>query len=66
MFHPDPAYKLSANLYDIYHLAHLVGFVIRICHDAWSHERKKYRIRSLLEATCPINSKDRVCNYLFL
>jgi hypothetical protein len=22
-------------------LMHLVGFIIRICHDVWSHERKK-------------------------
>jgi peroxiredoxin len=22
-------------------LAHLFGFIIGICHDAWSHERKK-------------------------
>jgi hypothetical protein len=69
-FHPDPARKLSTNLYDIYHccvynekllmterelsetcrvsfqnifekLVHLVGFIIRICHDARSHERQK-------------------------
>jgi hypothetical protein len=67
-FHPDPACKLSANLYDIHHccvyseklltmdrgtvqnmqfhsknkfekLVHLVGFIIRIYHDARSHER---------------------------
>jgi len=73
-FRPDPARKLSANLYDIYHcyvysknkkktpddgqrncpkhvefhsknkfekLVHLVGFIIRIYHDARSPERKK-------------------------
>ena len=69
-FHPDPAHKLSANWYDIYHccaysekllmmdrgtvrnmqsfiprikfekLAHLVGFIIMICHDARSRELK--------------------------
>jgi len=68
---PDPARKLSANLYDIYHccvysekppddgqrncpkhvefysknkfeeLVHLVGFIIRIYHDARSPERQK-------------------------
>jgi hypothetical protein len=68
-FHPDPALKLSANLYDIYHccmysekllmmdrgtipkhvefysknkfekLVHLVGFIVRIYHDARSPER---------------------------
>jgi len=67
-FRPDPARKLSANLYDIYHccvysektpddgqrncprhvefyfknkfeeLVHLVGFIIRIYHDAQSPE----------------------------
>ena len=69
-FHLDPARKLSANLYDIYHccvcskktpydghtncpkhvefysknkfekLVHLVSFIIRIYHDAWSPERQ--------------------------
>ena len=69
-FRPDPAGKLSANLYDIYHcsvysektpddgqrncpkhveyysknkfekLVHLVGFIIRIYHDARSRERQ--------------------------
>jgi len=68
-FCPDPAHKLSANLYDIYHccvqwktpddgrrncpkhvefysknkcekLVHLVGFIIRIYHDARSPERQ--------------------------
>jgi len=24
-------------------LAHLVGFIIRICHDTWSHERKIHK-----------------------
>jgi hypothetical protein len=69
-FRPDPARKLSANLYDIYHcfvysektpddgqrncpkhvefysknintfekLVHLVGFIVRIYHDARSPE----------------------------
>ena len=67
-FRPDPARKLSTNLYDIYHcyvysekllmmdrgtirnmqsfipkkkfeeLVHLVGFIIRNCHDARSPE----------------------------
>ena len=66
-FRPDPARKLSVNLYDIYHccvqwktpddgqrncpkrvefysknkfekLVHLVGFIIRIYHDARSPE----------------------------
>jgi hypothetical protein len=71
-FHPDPACKLSANVYDIQptiavctvknswwwteelsetcrvsfqnkfeKVVHLVGFIIRICHDARSQERKK-------------------------
>jgi len=69
-FHPDPARKLSANLYDMYHcclysekipddvqriypkhlmfysknkfekLVHLVGFIIRVYHDARSPERQ--------------------------
>ena len=69
-FRPDPARKLSADLYDIYHccvysektpddgqrncpkrvefysknkfekLVHLVGFIIRIFHDARSPERQ--------------------------
>ena len=68
-FSPDPAHKLSANLYDIYHccvqwktpddgqrkcpkhvefyskkkfekLVHLVGFIIRIYHNARSPERQ--------------------------
>ena len=71
MFRRDPARKLSANLYDIYHccvyseknpddgqrncpkhvefysknkfekLVHLVGFIIRIYHDARLVERQK-------------------------
>jgi len=71
-FYPDPARKLSANLYDIYHcrvyskkktpddgqrncpkhvefcyknkfekLLNLVGFIVRIYHDAQSPERQK-------------------------
>ena len=69
-FRPDPARKLSANLYDIYHccvysektaddgqrncpkhvefcsknkfekIVHVVGFIIRIYHDARSPERQ--------------------------
>ena len=68
-FRPDPARKLSANLYDIHHccvysekllmmdretvgniefysknkfekLVHLVGFIIRIYHNARSPERQ--------------------------
>jgi hypothetical protein len=69
MEHSEPAWKLSTNLYDIYHCCvysknswwwtkelseicrvpfqnkfeksvHLVGFIIRICRDAQSHEHK--------------------------
>ena len=71
LFHPDPARKQSANLYDIHHccvystrplmmdrncpkhvefysknkfekLVHLVGFIVRIYHDARSPERQIY------------------------
>ena len=74
-FHPDPAHKLSANLYDIYHccvqcetpddgqrnspkhvefysknkfekLLRVVGFIIRIYHDARSPERQKINLHN--------------------
>ena len=55
-WNPDPARWLSVNVYDIYHCCpkhveflsknkfeksvHLIGFIIRIHHDARSHESK--------------------------
>jgi hypothetical protein len=29
-------------------LVHLVGFIMRICHDARSHERKKNKLEKLV------------------